>query len=170
MKVLVHYSKHPMGQLLRWPETPANAHKPGGLWLSDEAEYGWNKFLKDRIASGNPEWSDVRWQWKYTTVYEAGIQEILWLKSTADLNWFTEKYGESNHRNCGDGCGLHIEWGRVKAGYKGILISPYQEHLSHRRGDRMFHWYRFDCASACVWDSSCLTPCGESVKSTWWVD
>ena len=142
-----------------------NEHKPGGFWLSDDAESGWGDFLRRLIAGGDPNWADAKSTWKYVTEFKVAIEQILWLKYDSELRQFAALYGEADERDCSDGSGLHIERGRVKADYKGILISPYQECLSHRRGDPMFHWYRFDCASACIWDSSCLVSCGDSVES-----
>ena len=88
------------------------------------------------------------------------LDQVLVLGTPDDLRRFTSAYRESSPRGCvvngQPGYGLHIEWHRVKSDYKGILITPYQQELSHKNGSPKFHWYRFDCASGCFWDITCL--------------
>ena len=165
MMPLVHYSKRPVGQLSRFSRKPDNKHSPGGLWLSDDAEGGWLDLVRRQIARGDQDWIQDRHKWAYMTPFVVALDQILWLKVEGDLHQFAESYREPQERDCGCGYGLHIEWERAKADYKGVLISPYQDSLSHRNSDPMFHWYRFDCASGCVWDTSCLTRCGNSTES-----
>lgn len=165
IKILTHYHPSPIFNLQRFSDRVDNAHSPGGLWLSDETEYGWTRFVQDqvRINPSGP-WARDRETWKYQTLFEVDTEEILWLKTTHDLHQFTTNYGEPKHRYCYNdpekpdkiGYGLHVNWSTVKTEHKGILISPYQDRLSNRHGDPQFHWYRFDCASACIWDASCL--------------
>ena len=164
MKSLTHYSARPLGNLLRISPVQDNAHSPGGLWLSDDSCYGWLHYLERARIENPDEWGDVSETWGYRT--EFGIDtddQVLWLRTENGLNWFVLEYGEPRESSCVSdrskaGYGWHIDWDRVKADYKGILISPYQEHLSHHHGNARFHWYRFGCASACVWDLSCLEP------------
>ncbi len=62
------------------------------------------------------------------------------------------------------GCGLHIEWGRVKAAYKGILITPFHQNLPRTAPD--FHWYKgWDCASGCFWNLTCLRQVTQGVRT-----
>ena len=46
---------------------------------------------------------------------------------------------------------------RVKENSKGILISLF--YLKIQEQER-YHWYTFDCASGCFWNSSCLELVG----------
>ena len=160
--MLSHYSKHAISEFSNGLQPPDNEHKPGGVWLSDDTQYGWHAFVLERLRSGASDWSDGKelLQYRYDFAIPPHQQNhILFLKTPEDLWWFTSKYSESNARNCEvggmAGHGLHIEWHRVKTDFKGILITPFQQELS--RQDPNFHWYRFDCASGCVWDVNCLT-------------
>ena len=163
MKILTHYSAEPLVSLRRVSIVLDNLHSPGGLWLSDESEYGWSNYLEYAVRRNPSEWGDAGETWKYRTDFEVDTSQLLWLKTESELHQFSSKYGEAQERNCdddssGSGYGLHIGWHSVKAEYKGILISPYQERLSHHHGNPKFHWYRFGCASSCVWDLTCLKP------------
>ena len=164
MKSLTHYSAEPLGNLLRTSPILDNTHSPGGLWLSDDDSYGWLHYLERAVKDNPEEWRDASESWRCPTEFRIDTDDqLLWLKTENGLYQFTSEYGESQEQSCnsgqsGSGYGLHIDWDRVKADYKGILISPYQEGLSHHHGDTKFHWYRFGCASACVWDMSCLEP------------
>ena len=139
-----------------------NEHKPGGLWLSDDSDYGWYAFVLDRLRSGSSDWADGAELLQYRYDFEIDPHhkdQVLKLETEGELQGFIMRYGEVKFRECAvegtHGYGLHIEWERVKAAYMGILIAPYQRALSHK--DPFFHWYRFDCASGCFWDISCLT-------------
>ena len=163
VKILTHYSAKPLSIILRVSPVPDNLHSPGGFWLSDESEYGWSQHLEYAVRWNPNEWGDAGQTWNCRTDLEVDTSQLLWLKTESDLYRFASKYGEPQERICENdpsrlGYGLHICWDAVKADYKGILISPYQERLSHHHGDPKFHWYRFDCASSCIWDLSCLKP------------
>ena len=163
MKVLTHYSSKPLTILERFSTRPDNSHSPGGFWLSDDSEYGWCQFLRFAVKTKPSEWADANETWRYRTDFEVDTDQLLWIKTEGEMRKFVSNYGEPQNRACedapsGHGYGLHIEWAIVKTMYKGILISPHQQQLSHLHRDPKFHWYRFDCASACVWDLSCLTP------------
>ena len=164
MEILSHYSKYP-GKVFctDCPTPPDNDHKPGGLWLSDDSEYGWPELVHGLVSSGSSGWEDGNelLQHRYDFIIDpAQLDQILVLSTPDDLQSFTTAYGEASYRGClvnGEpGYGLHIEWHRIKSDYKGILITPYQRELSHRNGTPKFHWYRFDCASGCIWDITCL--------------
>ena len=157
MPVLSHYSKQPICVHPDQPP-PDNAHKPGGLWLSDDTAYGWRQFLGDRERNGDPDWTDAADLQRYRAdfvILPSWLDDVLVMRTPDDLLAFVNKYGAPSARSCADGYGRHMEWDRVKADYKGMLITPYQPTLS--RVDPEFHWYRFDCASGCFWDISALT-------------
>ena len=166
MRILSHYSKTPdKGFRLDYPTPLDNDHKPGGLWLSDDSEYGWSQLVQDLVRNGSSGWEDGNelLQHRYDFVIDpTQLNQILTLSMSEDLRRFASIYGEASMRGCAVdgklGYGRHIEWSRVKCDYKGVLITPYQWDLSHRNGDPEFHWYRFDCASGCFWDISCLEP------------
>ena len=131
--------------------------------MSDDSEYGWCELVHDLVRRGSSGWEDGNelLQHKYDFIIDPSqLDQILVLSTPDDLRRFTSPYGEPSLRRCvvdGEpGYGLHIEWHRIKSEYKGILITPFQRELSHRNGNPKFHWYRFDCASGCFWDISCL--------------
>ena len=162
--MLSHYSKYIDKTFSnRHPIPDNNEHKPGGLWLSDDSDYGWQAFVLDRLRWGSSDWADgeelLRYRYDFT-IDPRQLDRILVLSTPDDLSRFTSNYQEASPRRCVvDGkteYGLHIEWQRVKDEYMGILISPFQTELS--RKEPSFHWYRFDCASGCFWDVACLIP------------
>lgn len=166
MKVLTHYGRKPNETFSPdYPVPRDNGRNPGGLWLIDDSDYGWEAFVQDRVLQESAYWVKTkdRWSYKYDFALDpAQSDHILVLASAKELQDFTFHYGEASPRECvadgRTGFGIHIEWQRVKANYKGILISPYQQEISYLNGDPTFHWYRFDCACGCFWDISCLVP------------
>jgi len=168
MKLLSHYSREPVQAFsVDFPVRGDNAHKPGGLWLSDDSEYGWRAFVMDRVAEGCSGWADGEELFNYRYDFEIVEHEdgqVLYLESSSELYEFARSYGELGFRECvvDDtlGYGLHIGWDQVKADYMGILIAPFHPSLS--RKEPYFHWYRFDCASGCFWDMSCLRSCSST--------
>ena len=150
-----------------------DGHKPGGLWVGDEwSGQGW-KALALKMRREDPEhWryhpklGDIRddLRFRYDFRIRPGQRgDILEVRSPTELVKFTESYGEANYRSCGDkyksGCGfgLHIDWNRVKEDFKGILISPFYPKIKEQE---KYHWYTFDCASGCFWNTSCLELVG----------
>lgn len=143
-------------------------HKPGGLWLSDDSDNdGWLDLVQTQLRNGREDWVQDKdelqnkLQYRYEFVIDPcqfQLGRVLWLETPADLQRFTQDYGEESSRDCKvndkPGYGWHIEWKRVKADYMGILITPFQRDLLQ---DPFFHWYTFDCASGCFWDTTCLT-------------
>ena len=171
--MLFHYSKEADKIFCSDCPTPLdNDHKPGGLWLSDDSDYGWYDFVLDRLRDGSSEWADGEelLQYRYDFAIDPRQSDrILLLKTPDDLRRFTLHYREATVRECvvrgKPGCGLHIEWERVKADYKGIMITPFHRALSCN-DPILFHWYNgFDCASGCFWDITCLTQVTQGTKT-----
>ncbi len=81
------------------------------------------------------------------------------IRNPTELAKFSEAYGEANPRPCldkyksGFGFGLHIDWKKVRENFKGILVSPFYPNIKEQE---KYHWYTFDCASGCFWNTSCL--------------
>lgn len=150
-----------------------NEHKPGGLWVGDEESgQGWKTFALEMRQKQPEQWQfhpefgdikdDLRFRYDFRIRPEQSTQ-ILAIRSLRDLYWFTEEFKEESPRPCVVDAvasfGVHIDWKTVKGIYKGILITPY--HTGARETDPVrFHWYRFDCASGCFWDTSCLEMVG----------
>ena len=159
---LHHYSKALVARFANSLNPPANEHKPGGLWVSEESANGWRAFLLAQLRRGSDEWSDGEelLRYRYDFAVKSGDRDcIRELRTPRDLRIFTGEYQEPAPRECvvdgKVGHGIHIEWHRVQRDHKGILIMPFQEALSHLKPDGL-HWYRFDCTSGCFWDVGCL--------------
>lgn len=162
--MISHYSKYPNKVFSTgYPVPLDNKHKPGGLWLSDDSDFGWYELVSYLVRTGCSDWADgnelLRYRYDFV-IDPSQLDQVLLLRTPEDLRMFTSAYQEPSPKGCvvdgKPGFGLHIEWHRVKSDYKGILITPYQPKLSHINGKPEFHWYRFDCASGCFWDISCL--------------
>ena len=164
---LHHFSEKPLTELTRYSPTLDNDHKPGGLWLSDETEYGWLRFLEDRLASRDSEWNDAKERWRFKTPIDVELQSLLTVRNEAEMRAFVRMYGEPEQRACECGSGLHIDWQRVKSDYRGMLFTPYQGQCSHRHGDPVFHWNRLDCASGCIWDTCGLVLQPHESRDAW---
>jgi hypothetical protein len=115
--------------------------KPKGLWLSDENDYGWKEWCKDNdFEKSNLECK-----------HEVNINglKVLLIKDASELITFTSIYKRELVKGCNG-----IDWKRVAKDYKGIIISPYQWAM--RLDDRVSWYYRWDCASGCIWDLSAI--------------
>ncbi len=164
LKTLSHYSNVPNKVFSLDYRVPCDTdHKPGGLWLSDESDFGWAQLVSELERSGRRDWADGGERWKHRRDFKIDpgeLAHIRVLKTPDDFRQFEDDYREPRARECTVNgkteFGFHIEWSRVKSDYKGILITPYQPALSHRNGSSGLHWYRFDCASGCFWNISCL--------------
>ena len=162
--VFTHYSKESILNLSRPPPREDLDHKPAALWLSDDRDYGWHQLVTEQVDKGHWPKEDLeKLKHRYEFVIKPSqLAKVRILSTAKALREFTAEYGSD--RNCQEGYndtkaigyGKHIEWECIKSRYKGVLITPYQKDLSHRFQDPEFHWYRFDCASGCFWDTSCL--------------
>lgn len=148
---LCHYSATPfaLDSTRRYQQEPEQM-KPNGLWLSAEDDdpeesYGWrqwcegNDFNLDGLAHR-------------VEVELTADARILRLDSAQHIRWFTREYGRQPLATW-DSLRA-IDWCLVASRHQGILIAPYQWEC---RLDRSTFWYYpWDCASACVWDASCV--------------
>ena len=131
-EVLFHYSEEADKTFCMARMRGDNDHKPGGLWLSDDSDYGWRAFVLDRVNDGSPCWADadkgLRYKYGFT-INPCCSDKILKLKTPDDLRCFTAHYREAARRACDEpgGYGVHIDWERVRAHYKGILITPFTQ-------------------------------------------
>ena len=173
--MLFHYSKKADVSFSMAQMPDDNDHKPGGLWLSDDSDCGWRDRVLERLRGGHSDWVDAYkgLQYRYGFTIDPCLSDrVLKLKTPDDLRRFTSHYREAACRECNvagePGWGLHIEWERVKDDYMGILITPFHPDLAlaGKAGkDPFFHWYRFDCASGCFWDITCLTQVTKGTKT-----
>lgn len=112
--------------------------KPHGFWLSVDDD--WRRWCTDEqtgYADANP----------VTFSVDTGV--CLWLKDVDDIDRFHAEFFGSTRRG--------IDWVSVSRLYAGLIIAPYQwrRRLDGAASDWYYGW---DCASACVWDLSVLTP------------
>ncbi len=170
--LLTHYCRNKQDS--NFPKTCSkisdhDGHKPGGLWVGDEGSgQGWRacalKARRDDPANwrDHPELGDIKDNLKFR--YDFRIRpgqrgDILEIRNPTEIAKFSEAYGEANPRHCldeyksGFGFGLHIDWKNVKENFKGILVSPFYPNIKEQE---KYHWYTFDCASGCFWNTSCL--------------
>lgn len=154
---LVHFSKEPVTEVYsRVPvdsPRPSPVHKPRGLWVSDEDDYGWAEWCKD---------NDFGIGKLAHEVTLAPGADILRIESAAQLLAFTQEFS--------DALGLlpdipkidnYIRWDKVADAFDGILITPYQWPL--RLDDRVFWYYGWDCASGCIWNAAAV----ERIEPLW---
>ena len=128
MSILSHYSRS-TGKVFRpdYPTPLDNDHKPGGLWLSDDNEYGWCQLIRSLVRRGSSGWEDGNEPLKHRfdfIIDPSQLFQILILTTLDDLRSFASAYGEASLKGCvvdgESGCGQHIEWSRVKCDYKGV--------------------------------------------------
>jgi len=158
-KILSHWSEEKFnfnpGQEYsgRFPNMPL--YKPHGLWLSDDSDYGWKKWCKDEDFY--PE------RLTFRADFKVDLSQILHLSDDQMILGFSREFlvdlfpDEPSLRN--NSFLKTIDWKRVRElGFKGLLISPYSWEM---RLHEETSWYSsWDCASACIWDVSCLEQIG----------
>jgi hypothetical protein len=149
------YAKRPMSRVYSriQPEKVrgwALAPKPVGLWLTVDGEYDWYWWCRaERFPCGHLRYKvrlvhEERLLWltteqqlhDFTTSFNVDVTEYFHREGKPDLNWY----------------GHYINWRAVAERYSGIVIAPYQWNLRMQ-----YMWYyTWDCASACIWDASCI--------------
>lgn len=161
VRVLNHYSHERLFQWFDWKrpgdildENTRRVKKPGGFWLSDDSgKDGWISACQ-RVY---PEEYAVRYRYRHECI--VALDGVLWLKTRYDMERFNSNYGVVDK----PGGSQFIDWNRVRADYRGILIIPFHRDLSHQ--EPSYHWYIFDCASGCIWNSACLLHVKPGVKT-----
>jgi hypothetical protein len=141
--VLNHYSFKPLA-LDERVYVQEVSHKPRGLWLSDDSDYGWKEWCdQERFHEMHLE--------TVTPFYFTEDANILWLRTPGEIRALSTKHG-STLSNLGSI--YNIDWPTIAEQYDGILITPYQWDC--RMGSDTFWYYSWDVASACVWNTSIL--------------
>lgn len=152
---LYHYTPDPFTLDRTRTYTQNGNFKPHGLWLSAEAgtdyDHGWKQWCEGEDFN-------VEGLTHRTEIVLRGAN-ILTLEGPTALDMFTREYVLPDVR-------FHsldkIDWHRVIALYDGILIAPY---VWERRHDLMWY-YSWDCASACIWNSSVLDTTNQLLHSS----
>jgi len=123
------------------PRTPLFPMKPGGLWLSDESDYGWKA------------WCEAESFGSLAHVYKCivNMEDILHLSTSKELEDFTHQYpfvfADPRFKKL-NYFKEQIDWVKVMKTYTGIVITPY---VYESRFTLMWY-YVWDCASGCVWN------------------
>jgi len=142
--VLTHHSGRELILDDRDYVQPDRNHKPAGLWLSDDADYGWKEWCTDES------WNVDSLVHTRNFVFTVDAN-ILWLSTLEEIVAFSNEYSTTiagiNHR-------LYIDWKPIVEKYDGILITPYQWQA--RMSEHTFWYYSWDVASACVWNTKVL--------------
>lgn len=148
--ILNHYGTHPLGQVHNVEQNEDNRMgqigKPSGLWLSDCTSHGWadwcisEGFRLDRLL--------VRTRCTLDTT------DLVLIDDYVKMSSFNEQYGMPLYGDLSLSM-TAIDWGAVSSKYKGIAITPYL--WGCRLEPEYFWYYGWDCASACIWDVSCIT-------------
>ena len=146
--VLYHFTEKPFSLKDKKKYQVINGiNKPSGLWLSDENDYGWSQWCQD---------NDFRLKGlKYKTTIKVDTSNVFVIQSVEELKEFNSKYGIKKGNFKKDPYFLledyFINWDLLKNTHKGIIITPY---LHQVRLEYMWY-YGWDCASGCIWDTSC---------------
>lgn len=148
--ILRHWSVDPLGDLRNTPPSNRRVHKPEGLWLSDESDFGWRQWCIDEQwgVSALKHWTDFR----------VDRSRVLWLSEAAQIERLALKY-TSRDRAYRFRDEPDVDWVAIGRDYAGIVITPYQWDV---RLDVRWY-YGWDVASGCFWDVSCLERVAEGV-------
>jgi hypothetical protein len=138
---LYHYSDKPFVLDRDRTYDPKAHFKPCGLWLSVEDD--WQRWCEgEEFNLGGL---------THRTQIVLNGAKILLLEDTDALDAFTDTYRLTVPPY--DSLRA-IDWPRVVARYDGIIIAPYM--WERRLSPHTFWYYCWDCASACVWNTSVL--------------
>ena len=124
--------------------------KPSGLWLSVDDD--WRRWCME---------NEMDWLSRRDVDFDVDTSRCKVITSVDEMDEFHDEYTEPDDR------WLELRmpnWGKVAKDYSGIVIAPYiWERRYTNPGSASDWYYPWDCASACVWDLSILTPLAEEV-------
>lgn len=154
---LTHFSYLPLKLDLKrqYALQRCDGMKPGGLWLSDENDYGWSQWCQSEGFGGD--------RLALQTKIIVDPEDLCVLGSVGELREFNQEFKRPLLPGVLGGMQV-IDWKRVKGRWKGIVITPYQ--WSVRLCEDFFWYYSWDCASGCVWDLSAISEVGRSIPHT----
>lgn len=156
---LVHFSHKLLGEIVPREQEPNPAYgrfvrKPAGLWVSDEAHFGWKEWCEQAEFSLG--------EYPYRVHLKAGHNVLLVGEGDMELEEFHAEFSrQTESEELGDLVvslrGLSdrwIDWNAVAERWQGVIISPYRFDL---RLARDFMWYYgWDCASGCIWNPDAI--------------
>lgn len=150
---LIHFSDTHLASIHDVEQTPLEKDprpfKPRGLWVSVEGnDDGWKAWCEGEQFS-LPQLA------RQTEIILAKDANILWLKTSEEIDAFTESWGL-------DWAGISkrrsyvyaIDWPAIAKLHDGIIIAPY---CWERRMTASTTWYyTWDCASGCIWNARAI--------------
>ena len=125
--------------------------KPRGLWLSDESQdESWSAWCRaENFYLGNL---------AHRQDFDLDTTRVKLLQSPQDILDFSREFNVRAPWEDESGCPrlFHfLDWPEIASRWAGLVITPYIWECRLR----VMWYYGFDCASACIWDLSCLSPC-----------
>ena len=122
--------------------------KPSGLWLSDDNRFGWKEWC-DREDFG---FADT----ERCTSFSVDESRILMLDTTSPS--FKHIVGKMVSSPIDGRPVGFTNWRFVASNWCGVYMDEGGHAVFFDGGMTLPHWvYGWDCASACVWDLSCIT-------------
>lgn len=157
--ILHHFHGKPLMEgFPTYEQASANNMKPNGFWLSDEREGfgpGWREWCEDENFSTH--------NLAQQTPFEVDMTRVLHIGDAIALHEFGRTYAAQGLDSRLSALMIFIDWQRVASLYAGLLITPYQ--WSCRLEPDCSWYYGWDCASACIWDTSVLTRGETEIRS-----
>lgn len=118
--------------------------KPKGLWLSvEDGSCSWEEWCKTEDFN----LSELEHK---TEVIIDDMTRVLHLGRPEAIDWFTHRYVYTYKQHL-----RFVDWMKVAGEHDGIIIAPYQ--WSKRLDPACMWYYGWDCASACIWNTSILS-------------
>jgi hypothetical protein len=144
-QVLIHYSDKVLERVFsRDQEAPTSYFdKPRGLWVSVKGKRDWLLCC-----------TEARFQYAHE-IELTPTARLYRIRSARALDKFTEAFGVPPLLTGGGMRDLPaIDWPRLAKRFQGIVIAPY---IWSRRMHMESSWYyRWDCASGCIWDAGAV--------------
>lgn len=149
---LIHFDREviTLNRDYLYPNDQRDAYfKPKGLWVSDEADFGWEDWCNAEDFDGSGR------------IYQHQVElypdhNILIISTVDQIDRFHEEYSvdviKGERPSWLPPRKDWLNWREVYPLWQGIIITPY---LWERRMQYMWY-YGWDCASGCIWDLSAI--------------
>lgn len=140
--IVERYTAAPECRFFHVIQQPEFDLKPYGTWVSVPGEDDWYTWCSRTFGK-----ADLA----YRHTLELDTTDVLVISTRKALVDFSKRYRTSLSGFEAFPDMLPLDWQRVAADYRGLVIAPWQPQV------RMMTWYyTWDCASGVIWDSSAL--------------